>query len=165
MAYQPAASLISSATQTSNLNRFYVSVQRTGIFRSDDGGANWTNISIADPTLNAIITNAQNANAEMAVASNGRLYVIVVNGSPSGQAQYIGFTDNPAEAAPAWTAMDLPQTTESNGVTVGLHPGGQGSIHLSIAVDRNDPNTVYVAGDRQDLPPLPPSPPQLHRGA
>src|SRR5262245_5992241 len=48
--------------------------------------------------------------------------------------------------------MDLPQTRESDGHIVGLHPGGQGSIHLSIAVDRNDPNTVYVAGDRQDSP-------------
>ena len=146
-----------------NLNRFYVSVQRIGIFRSDDGGANWTNISSGDPTLNGAITNAQNANAEMAVASNGRLYVIIANGSPSARAQYIGFTDSPAASAPAWTAMDLPRTPESNGEIEGLHPGGQGSIHLSIAVDRNDPNTVYVAGDRQDNPP--PSPPQLHRGA
>src|SRR5215510_691448 len=48
--------------------------------------------------------------------------------------------------------MDLPQTPESNGEIEGLHPGQQGSIHLSIAVDRNDPNTVYVAGDRQDDP-------------
>ena len=135
-----------------NLNRFYVTVQRIGIFRSDDGGANWTNISSGDPTLNGAITNAQNANAEMAVASNGRLYVIIANGSPSARAQYIGFSDNPAASAPTWTAMDLPQTREPNNEVEGLHPGGQGSIHLSIAVDRNDPNTVYVAGDRQDNP-------------
>jgi Bacterial Ig domain len=141
----------------SRLNRFYVSVQSTGIFRSDNGGANWTNISSGDPTLNPVITNAQNTNAEMAVASNGRLYVIVVVSSPivGSRAQYIGFSDNPAAASPTWTAMDLPQTPEPNGVVVGLHPGGQGSIHLSIAVDPNDPNTVYVAGDRQDLPPPP----------
>jgi len=137
-----------------NLNRFYVTVQRIGIFRSDDGGANWTNISSGDPTLNGAITNAQNANAEMAVA-NGRLYVIIANGSPSARAQYIGFSDNPAAGAPAWTAMDLPQTREANGDIEGIHPGGQGSIHLSIAVDRNDPNTVYVAGDRQDDSGLP----------
>src|SRR5262245_35441474 len=137
----------------SRLNRFYVSVQRMGIFRSDNGGASWTNISSGDPTgLNMAITDPQNSNAEMAVASNGRLYVVVVVGTPSGRAQYIGFTDNPAAGAPAWTAMDLPQTRESDGHIVGLHPGGQGSIHLSIAVDRNDPNTVYVAGDRQDNP-------------
>jgi hypothetical protein len=30
-------------------------------------------------------------------------------------------------------------------------PGGQGSIHLSIAADPKDRNIVYVGGDRQDL--------------
>jgi hypothetical protein len=150
----PAGGVFDLVGDPSNLTRFYVSVQRTGIFRSDDGGANWINISSGDPTLNGAITNAQNANAEMAVADNGRLYVIIANGSPSAQAQYIGFTDNPAAGAP-WTAMDLPQTPESNGANVGLHPGGQASIHLSIVVDRN-PNTVYVAGDRQETGTTPP---------
>jgi uncharacterized repeat protein (TIGR01451 family) len=133
----------------SNLNRFYVTVQRIGVFGSNDGGASWTNISGGDPTLNGVMTQAQNNNAEMAVASNGRLYVIVV---VSGRAQYIGFTDNAGAETTAWTAMDLPRTRESNGEIEGLHPGGQGSIHLSIVVDRNDPNLVYVAGDRQDSP-------------
>jgi photosystem II stability/assembly factor-like uncharacterized protein len=133
-----------------NLNRFYVSVQRTGIFRSDDGGASWLNISLNDPALNGVITQAQNNNAEMAVASNGRLYVVVV---VNGRAQYIGFSDNPNGSVTVWNAMDLPRTPPSN---EGLHPGGQGSVHLSIVVDRNDPNTVYVAGDRQDDSGLPP---------
>jgi hypothetical protein len=137
------------AGDPSDPNRFYVSVQKIGIFGSKDGGATWTNISSGDTTLNGVITNAQNNNARMSVGSNGRLYVIVV---VSGQAQYIGFTDNPTEAAPAWTAMDLPQTRESDGHIAGLHPGAQGSIHLSIAVDRNNSNIVYVAGDRQDSP-------------
>ena len=143
-----------------NLNRFYVSVQSTGIFRSDNGGASWLNISLNDPALNGVITQAQNNNAEIAVAGNGRLYVVVV---VNGRAQYIGFSDNPNGSVTVWNAMDLPRTPESNGAIVGIHPGGQGSIHLSIAVDRNDPNTVYVAGDRQELDPS--SPPQLHRGA
>src|SRR5215813_2783742 len=92
----------------SRLNRFYVSVQSTGIFRSDNGGANWTNISSGDPTLNPVITNAQNTNAEMAVASNSRLYVIVVVNivDVGSRAQCIGFTDNPAAGA-TWTAMEL----------------------------------------------------------
>jgi photosystem II stability/assembly factor-like uncharacterized protein len=152
----PAGAAFDLVGDTNNLNRFYVSVQSRGIFRSDDAGATWTNISSGDSTLNVAITDPQNSNAEMAVpskvANNGRLYVVVVVGIPSGRAQYIGFTDNPAAGAPSWTAMDLPQTPESNGEIEGLHPGGQGSIHLSIAVDRNDPNTVYVAGDRQDNP-------------
>jgi hypothetical protein len=145
----PAGDVFDLVGDPNNLNRFYVSVRRTGIFRSDNGGATWANISSGNPTLNGSITNAQNGNAEMAVASNGRLYVIVV---VSGRAQYIGFADNPAAGAPAWTAMDVPRTLESNGEIEGLHPGGQGDIHLSIVVDRNFPNIVYVAGDRQDTP-------------
>ena len=147
----PAGGAFDLVGDPSNLNRFYVSVQSTGIFRSDNGGASWTNISSGDSILTGFITQAgtnNGGNAEMAVASNGRLYVVVV---VSGRAQYIGFTDNPAPGV-AWNAMDLPQTPETNGEIEGLHPGGQGSIHLSIAVDRNDPNTVYVAGDRQDDP-------------
>src|SRR5262245_1501413 len=148
----PAGGTLDLVGDPGNLNRFYVSTRRTGIFRSDDAGETWTNISSGDPTLNEVITNAENSNTEMAVASNGRLYVVVVVGLASGRAQYIGFSDNPAAATPAWTAMDLPQTPDANGENEGIHPGGQGDIHLSIAVDRNDPNTVYVAGDRQDNP-------------
>ena len=145
----PAGGVWDLVGDPGNPNRFYVSVLRTGIFRSNDGGATWTNISSGDATLNGIITQAGNNNAEMAVAGNGRLYVVVV---VSGRAQYLGFSDNPTAAPPTWSAMDLPRTLESNGEIEGLHPGGQGSIHLSIAVDRNDPNIVYVAGDRQDSP-------------
>jgi uncharacterized repeat protein (TIGR01451 family) len=145
----PAGGVWDLVGDPGNLNRFYVTVQRIGVFRSDDAGATWTNISSGDATLNGIITLAQNNNAEMAVASNGRLYVVVVT---SGRAQYIGFSDNSAAETPTWTAMDLPRTLEPNGEIEGIHPGGQGNIHLAIVVDRNDPNTVYVSGDRQDSP-------------
>jgi uncharacterized repeat protein (TIGR01451 family) len=145
----PAGGVFDLVGDPGNLNRFYLSVQRIGIFRSDDGGANWINVSSGDATLNGIMTNAQNGNAEMAVAGNGRLYVAVVN---SGRAQYIGFSDNSAAETPTWTAMDLPRTLEPNGEIEGIHPGGQGAIHLAIVVDKDDPNTVYVSGDRQDSP-------------
>ncbi len=140
------------ASDPNNLNRFYVTVltdgNSSGIFRSDDGGATWANISSGDPTLHVIINDETHANAKMAVGSNGRLYVVVNNG---GSVQYIGFTDNPAAGA-VWTAMDLPQTRESDGHIEGLLPGGITSVYLSIAADPNDPNTVYVGGERQNGP-------------
>src|SRR5262245_27173196 len=141
------------ASDPNNLKRFYVAVltegNSSGIFRSDDGGATWINISSGDPNLHRIINDETHANARLAVASNGRLYIIVNNG---GWVKYIGFTDNPAAVAPPWTAMDLPQTLESNGDIEGLLPGGRTSNYLSIAVDPNDPNTVYVGGESQDGP-------------
>ena len=134
-------------------NRFYVSVIRLGLFRSNDGGATWVNVSSGDASLNGVITQTANNNTEMAVASNGRVYIAVLI---SGRPQYIGFTDNQGAA---WTAMDLPQTPESNGDIEGLNPsggglgaGGQGIIHFSIVADPHQPNTVYAAGDRQDSP-------------
>jgi photosystem II stability/assembly factor-like uncharacterized protein len=138
---------------TNEPNRFYASVQRLGLFRSNDGGATWANISSGDATLNSVITQLGNNNTEMAVASDGRLYVaVLVNGRP----QYIGFTDNQGAV---WTAMDLPQTPESNGDIEGLNPsggglgaGGQGIIHFSIRTDPRQPHIVYAAGDRQDSP-------------
>jgi photosystem II stability/assembly factor-like uncharacterized protein len=142
----PTGDVFDLVGDPTNLNRFYVSVRSAGIFRSDDGGATWTNISSGDPALNGIITQELNDNTKMAVGSNGRLYVVVV---VSGRAQYIGYIDNPDATTPVWTAMDLPQTPEADGNIKGLHPYGLGSLNLSIAVDRNDPNTVYVGGDRQ----------------
>ncbi|NEP35311.1 DUF4347 domain-containing protein [Moorena sp. SIO3B2] len=136
-----------------NNQRFYVSVQGNGIFRSDDGGANWINVSDQDANLDGVITGVGNNNTEMAVASNGRLYTAVLT---NGQASYIGFTDNPTATNPTWTQMDLPVTEERNGDFEGLNPrekpGGQGAIHFSIIADPNNPNVVYVGGDRQDIP-------------
>jgi Ca2+-binding RTX toxin-like protein len=148
-----------------NPNRLYASVAGQGIFRSNDQGATWTNVSNGDPTLNSQMRSFGLDNAEMAVGANGRIYVITVQ---FGQASYIGFSDNQGGS---WTQMDLPQTLLANGQVVGLNPvnprpqnnvpgvdnrvntlpGGQGAIHLSIVVDPTDPNIVYVGGDRQDI--------------
>ncbi|MBO0857231.1 MAG: RTX toxin [Chloracidobacterium sp.] len=145
----PAGAAFDLVGDPNDLNRFYVTVQGAGIFRSDNSGVSWTNISSNDATLGEEITNPGNNNAEMVIASNGRLYVIVAIG---GETAYIGFTDNPTEAAPTWTAMDLPKTEESDGAILGINPGKQGQIHLSIVPDRNDPNIVYVGGDTQEGP-------------
>lgn len=134
----------------SNPDRFYASVASIGLFRSDDGGINWSIVSTSDTTLDTAIADSGNNNTEMAVSSNGRVYVgVIING----QINYIGYSD---DQGANWTAMDLPKTNESNGDIEGLQPrskpGAQGAIHFSIAVDPSDPNTVYVGGDRQDSP-------------
>ncbi len=123
------------------------------MYRSDDLGATWVNVSVNDASangLNARMTNPGNNNAEMAVATNGRIYVAAM---VNGQMQYIGFSDNQGAT---WTSMDLPRTQESNGDIEGLQPrvqpGGQGIIHFSITTDPTNPNLVYVGGDRQDTP-------------
>ncbi len=136
-----------------NVNRYYVSVGEVGLFRSDDAGLTWLNVSANDQSTGGFhetITTLGNNNTEIAVAGDGRVYVAA---AVDGQARYIGYSTN---FGVSWTAMDLPQTPESDGDTEGLNPrvkpGGQGAIHSSILVDPNDPNIVYVGGDRQDGP-------------
>lgn len=144
----PIHDLVADPTDS---NRFYLALQSGGVYMTTDAGVNWTNISASDGALNPIISAASNNNTEMAVASNGRLYIAVLQ---NGQAQYIGYTDNQGGA---WVRMDLPMTPDAGGgADEGLNPrnkpGGQGAIHFSIIADPNDPNTVYVGGDRQDTP-------------
>ena len=122
------------------------------------GGASWQDILEPRTTLRTVFTvpvfdeegmEGRNNNAEMALASNGRLYLAVL---VAGQAHYIGFTD---DQGATWNAMDLPLTPEADGREVGLNPrfkpGAQGAVHFSIRADPTDPNIVYVGGDRQDF--------------
>ena len=48
----------------------------------------------------------------------------------------------------AWAAMDLPGTYETTGF-FGIHVGGQGDLHFSMAADPYDPTVLYIGGDRQ----------------
>ena len=150
----PDAPIHDMVSDPTNPNRFYVTVQGDGVYRSNDAGLTWTNISNSDVSVGGIKDSFQNAidnnNAEMAVASNGRLYVAVLD---QGQPIYIGYSNNQGAN---WTAMDLPTTQESDsdieGLSPTVKPGSQGAIHFSIVADPTDPNIVYVAGDRQDGP-------------
>ena len=111
-----------------------------GIYRSTDTGATWAKVS--DATIDALITDSV-GNIELAVGPTGSVvYAAIVD---SGRLS--GFFRS-ADGGGTWTAMDLPTTVE-DGVAIGIHPGGQGSTHLSIAADPTDADIVYIGGDRQ----------------
>ena len=147
-------SALDLVSDPSNANRYYVSVRGHGVYVSEDRGATWENITESTTTINDLVTQVspfdgtfRNNNTEMAVASNGRIYIAVLL---DGQANYIGFSDDQGST---WDNMDLPVTPDqggTNGLNPSVKPGGQGSIHFSITVDPSDPKTVYVGGDRQD---------------
>ena len=48
----------------------------------------------------------------------------------------------------SWQNMNMPSTGEAGG-PFGIHPGGQGQLHLSIVADPTTADVVYIGGDRQ----------------
>lgn len=111
-----------------------------GVYRSTNTGATWSKVSSA--AMDALITDSV-SNIEFAVGPTGsNVYAAIAE---FGRLTGIFRSGN---GGTVWTAMDLPTTVE-DGVAVGIHPGGQASIHMSIVADPTDVNIVYLAGDRQ----------------
>jgi hypothetical protein len=124
--------------------RLYTNAGTKGIFQSLDSGATWTKIS--DATVEQVL-GSETYNVKIAVGPNHTLYVAIAN-----QVNYstgLAGLFRSADGGATWTALDLPSTVESGNIAFGIHPGGQGGIHLSLAADSTDPNIVYIGGDRQ----------------
>lgn len=142
----PAGGVTELAADTSNNARFYVAVSSgsaRGIYRSTDTGATWTKVS--DAAVDAAMNAA--SRSRIAVGNAGQVFVGVV-GSASSSGRLAEVFRSP-DGATGWTALGVPTTAEQNGVLFGIHPGGQGGLHFSIAADPVDANIVYVGGDRQ----------------
>ncbi len=111
-----------------NPNRLLIGVRGTTpkFLRSDDLGASWTDIS-------AGIANLGGTSSLRIVAGSGSvLFSAVVN---SGTLK--GVYRSP-DLGSSWTAMDVPA----------VHPGGQGTVNTALVADPNNPNVVYLSGDR-----------------
>jgi hypothetical protein len=104
-----------------------------GIYRSTNTGASWTKVSNA--AMDALIISGTTNNIEMAVGRNNNVYAAIVN---SGR---LAGLFRSGDGGDTWTALDVPNT----------HPGGQGSIHLSIVADPTNSSIVYIGGDRADI--------------
>lgn len=118
-------------------------VTLNGIYRSADAGASWTKVSNA--TMDALMSNGSTSDylVRIQVAPDGAVAVAISISTLRG-------VFRSANDGASWTALGVPITLEG-GDQVGVHPGGQGSLHLSIAIDPADSNLVYVGGDRQPV--------------
>ena len=124
-----------------------------GIFRSNDHGSSWNKVSTFQ--MDSLLGAANNV--QIAVGHNGATLVVIASSSISGV--FHRLDDNSQ-----WSSLSLPLSEIG-----GIHPGNQADTHLSVAVDPNDGNIVYIGGDRQDgsFPPrgLVNPPPQNSIGA
>ncbi len=132
------------AADPSNNAVFYANVRTynvcgsliDGIHKTTDSGASWTKVS------NAAMDAIAGTNFEISVGNNNNVFVGVIS---SGQLAGMFHSD---DGGSTWNTMDIPTTFENTG-NVGIHPGGQGSIHFSLVADPSNDTVVYVGGDRQ----------------
>ena len=135
----PAGSSFDLVGDPSNNAVFYTNAGSNGIYKTVNTGANWTKVS--DAALDADLANS--GNLEMAVGNSDNVFVAIVRAGRLGDIYRSG------NGGTNWTALDIPQITD-NGVVYGIHPGGQGNTHLSLAADPSNSNVVYIGGDRQN---------------
>src|SRR5262249_55230723 len=119
----PTGPIYALGQDPGEISRLYVAVADEGVFTSANLGAAWTDITGTGASM-ADVANADNFRFAagpggvvfLAVDKNGQLDR-VYRGGPSG----------------GWVAMDVPGTLEPD--FIGIHPGFQGSLHLSLAAD------------------------------
>jgi subtilisin-like proprotein convertase family protein len=154
----PAGRVRDLVGSPTNPNIMYLSLTQAGIssgvYKSTDTGATWTLVS--SPAMNALFQGSPKV--ELAVGRLNNVYAGIISGATGDLSGLFRSGDGGA----TWTPMDLPTTTDG-GVQNGLLPddpnapeeevpGSQGSLHFSIAADPQNPNLVYVGGDRQPSP-------------
>jgi hypothetical protein len=142
----PPGSVFDLASDPSDSERLYAIAGMSGVFRSDNTGETWNKVSTAvvDDALPGLV------NAKLAVGPGHVVFAAIGGacGGPNGNRCVLSGLFRSNEANNAWAALDIPTTMEQ-GVPIGIHPGGQASLHLSLVADPTSSSIVYVGGDRQ----------------
>lgn len=126
LAAGPVSSL---AGDTTNQNVLYAAVTSTGVYRSSNGGADWNQVLALD--ANRVARVATGASGAIAVG----IYDSSSGNPTSGRLVAIRHS---LDSGATWATLAVPD----------VNPGRQASTDLAIALDPNNPNIVYVAGDR-----------------
>ncbi len=141
----PDKGVSSLVADPGNASRFYAAVPALpaatgseGVYRSDDGGVTWTSVSTGLTGLNT------SRRILLSVHNNGALGTNAIYAAIISSADRLQGVFRSDDGGGSWTALGVPSPE--------IFPGGQGNIHGAIAADPTDPNVVFIAGDRQNLP-------------
>lgn len=175
----PTGAASALVADPSNPNRFYVSITNgagdmasTAVYTTSNGGQTWSKVFGmsnangeigSDPTMLRLATGPGGSVALAVVdGANGSIvgaYLSQDNGSSWHDLSKAVQTSTPTGGGPEANGGGdhLPPRPVATyhpapGVAAPpqtLNPGGQATIHSVIAIDPNNPNIVYLAGDRQ----------------
>ena len=129
--------------------RIYAANPQSGVFSLEDGVTNWVALKTDFSANTKRIKLA--AAPTTAASGSGRIYAMVIGPNPT-PSTGTGLTHifRSANHGGSWNSVAIPTTSDgSPAVTTGLHPGGQGDLHGSIAVDPVNQDIIYVGGDTQ----------------
>jgi photosystem II stability/assembly factor-like uncharacterized protein len=117
-----------------------VSGGKNGIYRSENTGATWRKVS--SPAVDAYLKSAHTNNVRLAVGRHNEVYAAIADDFQ------LAAVFRSGDGGATWMQMDLPQTIE-DGVAIGINPGFQADLHLSLLADPANATLVYIGGDRQ----------------
>jgi hypothetical protein len=137
----PAGASSSLVGDPNDNARFYTNAGGSGIYCSTNTGETWHKISTTE--MDGLTTQADNI--KIAVGKSNNVYVAIdVPVDEKREVSRLAGVFRSGDGGTTWKKMDLPATKEG-----GIHPGGQGGIHLSIAADPSNASIVYIGGDAQ----------------
>lgn len=125
----PAGGMFALVGSAATPTRLYAAVSGVAptVFRSDDSGVTWTNVTAGIGGL-----GGSTGAVRLAIGAGGTVYVAVINSGA------LAAVARSTDLGVTWTAMDVPA----------IHPGGQGTVNTAIAADPVNANLVYISGDR-----------------
>jgi hypothetical protein len=123
---------------SSNYTRVYAAVVGMGLFRSDDGGVNWDNISSNIPaTGTPSIADSYRIKLSVSAAAPFPVWAALISGTANSLRGLYQYNDQTG----IWISMPLPPDVNAL---------GQGYANFSIAAHPTDANVIFIAGDIQN---------------
>jgi outer membrane autotransporter protein len=143
--------LTSLVADPTNPSRFYAAVtsvatpNQTSVYVTPNAGATWTQV-FTQANSNGTISDTQQTVLTLAAGPNGSVAVAVSNmqTTPRPTLSGVFLSQN---AGGTWHQLSAPPSNQ-------VVPGGQTPVNLTLAIDPNNANIVYLAGDRIDNSPF-----------